>query len=107
VVIHYLYIVCVSVLPFEADTVSIIDPNAMLALAVMFQSFQTVCRRNAKLVEFLNAVQPCELPIAHRSKFCRDAAAFASVPEKFGICVLEALDHVLTITTDVIYCQPL
>jgi len=56
VIIDYLDAVCVPILPNEAQSVAIIDPNAVLPGAVVFQWLQRVSRRT-KIVETPGSVK--------------------------------------------------
>jgi hypothetical protein len=51
VVVHNLYIFRACVGPTEADSVLIVDSDAVLAEAITFQCFKTVARRNAQILQ--------------------------------------------------------
>jgi hypothetical protein len=47
----------VSVLPFEADTPLLINANTVLALAIAFQPFELIRRRNHEIAQIDGTVQ--------------------------------------------------
>jgi len=50
-IIHYLYLVRVSILPLKTDTPLIIDPNTVLSSPASTQLFQTIGRWNAQVLQ--------------------------------------------------------
>jgi hypothetical protein len=49
VVVHDLNVVCVSISPREADSPSVVDPDAELPGAITTEPFQAITRRYAKI----------------------------------------------------------
>jgi hypothetical protein len=78
--------------PNETDAVSIVDPDAMLAVTVAGQRFQTVAGRNQKIGKRVAAIESNEAPERYRG----DAGKFPNplAPEEpLGLPALEASDH--------------
>jgi hypothetical protein len=92
VIIDYLYLVCVPVLPNEAQPVAIIYPNAVLPCAVVFQCLQGVSRRS-KIVEVPSRV---ELEQFANHNLLDGLELFGSGPAKdpFGLLISKRTNHV-------------
>lgn len=58
-------------LPNEANTILIVDPDAVLTVSVTAQRFQPVAGGHRKLGQFLNAVDLVELPSSDRPESAR------------------------------------
>jgi len=56
-VVRYLNLVCISIMPSEANSPLVVNPNAMLAGAMTGKFFQAVTRWNAKVIQPLGCVQ--------------------------------------------------
>src|SRR5690606_2071481 len=92
VVVHDFYVFGVRAIPAKADAELIVDPDAVLALAIALQGFQPVSWRHSQV---LQAAGPIELPqFAPRDH--GDAVespyglAFKEVP---GVLATERLDR--------------
>jgi hypothetical protein len=78
--------------PNEADSVLIVDPDAMLSGPILLQGFKPVRWRNAKISELDRRFQLIELA---QSSFRNTGPApmIPSFKEQFGVSVFKALDH--------------
>lgn len=61
--------------PTEANPVPLIDPDAVLALAVAGQRFEPIPRRNPKLFQALHGIELVQLPAGHGPQLTRTAPA--------------------------------
>jgi len=61
VVIDNLDVARAAVLPFEADTPLIVDPDAVLAPAITPERFKPVRRRDAQVVEYGGGIEHAQL----------------------------------------------
>jgi hypothetical protein len=92
VVVRDLDSVRVSVPPHKADAPLIVDPNAVLALAVSMQGFQPVASWNGQVAELRREMYLVQFP-------ARDALNSPELPyrlpvkELLGIRVAEGPDH--------------
>jgi hypothetical protein len=78
--------------PNEADSILIIDTDAMLSLSIPTQGFQPVARRNQQIGESLRAMQRDQPAQRGRSDV---GEVFNGLPleEPFGLFTPEAPDH--------------
>jgi hypothetical protein len=65
VIVHDLDFVSVAFSPHEAETALVVNPNAILPLAIAMQCFQAIARRSCQIAQFRGAVQlpklsPCD-----------------------------------------------
>jgi hypothetical protein len=83
----------IAISPGEADAPLIVDPNAELTLSISLESFQSIARRNPKLLNGLSSVQHQEL--SHRSLPNRawKPASLLTLEDSFRVGVGKALDH--------------
>jgi hypothetical protein len=102
VVIHDLHFVSICSLPNEADSVLIVDANAMLPLAIPVKSLKAIARRHPQDLQTNSRIQDEELPGRSRAKIRRESAAFACPKEQLRIRVLKALNHEQSITKHII-----
>lgn len=91
-VIGYLYFVGAIFSPYETDTILIIDPNAVLPLAICRQSFEAITGGRPKIVQSGRGLDHIEFPTGHRC-YLRPSPAFPLEKEPGRVVVLEALYH--------------
>lgn len=101
-IVHDFHIVRVALAPAKADAPLVVDPDAVLALAITFQRFQSVCRGNPQVFERRRAVEHAQLAARHILNIRRQASGLRSRPDQLGFLVGKASDHELTITPFVI-----
>jgi len=61
VVIGYCHIGGASVLPLEANSILIIDPDAELAFSISFESFESVAWKSGKISERIRGMNASQL----------------------------------------------
>ncbi len=61
VVIRDFHIVSVPVAPFEADSILIVDPDAVLIGAITFQAFQSIARQSGEIGQMACDMEHAEL----------------------------------------------
>src|SRR5437870_13704531 len=82
--------VCIG--PPEADAPLVVDPNAVLPLAVTSKSLQTITRDGSKIRQGWGRLDVVELPFGHRGNALEFPAELA--PEHlFGLLVPERPNH--------------
>ncbi len=90
--IHNLNIPCVAILPPEADTPLIVDPDAVLSLSVALEGLKAVTRRLRQILQSPGTVEIEQL--APCLTFDRRKTSNEDIIEKsLGILGLECLDH--------------
>ncbi len=98
VIVDDFYIVGILVTPNEADTVLIVDADAVLAPAITLERFKSIARRNSKVVKLERCVENGELLPCRDANVGRNAAGFARFPEQARVRITDAYDHYLLIT---------
>jgi hypothetical protein len=94
-IIDYLHIACISIVPNEAQPIAIVDPNAVLSGAAVFQCLQRV-PRGTKIVETLGRVQLEQFAsrnLLDGLKLLRPGPE----EEPFGFGVSKGADHLLIV----------
>jgi hypothetical protein len=71
VIIGNLDLFGISLVPNKANTVRIVDSNAMLTRAIASQPLQTIARWHGKINEIAHAIKLIEFSASSRPKFCR------------------------------------
>jgi hypothetical protein len=61
-VIDNLNVLGALIAPRKTDAVSIINPNAVLPIAIAVERFQAIARRNPQLIKPRYRIDPVELP---------------------------------------------
>lgn len=101
-IIHDFDFIGIARVPSEADAPLIVDPDAMLAFTVPFQSFEPVARWGCHLFEMLGRVQLLQL--AQRHSRNRAKPAMASCLEQLPCgSVAVGPDHHLSILRGAYY----
>ena len=92
-VIDDLNVVCVAIPPSEADPPLIVDPDAVLALAISLERFKPITGRRPKIVKGACIVDLHELTVRSFRDFVRNALDEAASPS--GLCrrVPKRFDH--------------
>jgi hypothetical protein len=91
-VVHYLNVGRVSLVPFEADSILLVDPNAVLPESVASQCFQVVAARRRQIVQPPRCVQSFQFP--PRRALDMPQCGYVMLFEK-SLCagIAKALDH--------------
>jgi hypothetical protein len=93
VIVRNLNVVGIVVSPHEADAVSVVDANAVLACAVAAQDFKAISGWNQKIFQDRGSVKHLEFLQRRLSEACRNVPRVHFVPQPLGIGIPEALDH--------------
>jgi hypothetical protein len=103
-IVHNFNIMRSICLPFEADSKLVDDSNAMLPLPVILQGFQSVARRNPKIIQFGSSFDHVQLAESN----CADrlpALIRPSFEEFLRVVVREALNHYVEHITRHVICK--
>jgi hypothetical protein len=92
-VINNFHFVKLSISPYEADAILLVDPNAVLSFSAATQKLKVISRRHAQIVQIRRVVQVLQLSQGNALDGRRDAAAFPRLIQFPGVCVPEAGDH--------------
>jgi hypothetical protein len=99
VVVGNLDFVRIVTAPREADSILIVNPDAMLPHPVAAKLFQSVSRRNSQVVQFYRTIEHDQFPFRYRGwRRAPGPSAFPDVRRRF---VDEAFDHCPIITASV------
>src|SRR5688572_10134931 len=93
-------VVRIVLLPSESNPVLLVHPNAVLALPVSNQGFETIAWHRDQVIELLGAIEHRQLPMHHRpdvSGHKPRGLAVSLFPKVRGCHVRERLDHRFTI----------
>ena len=92
-IINDFHVVGVSFCPFKADAPLIVNADAVLSFAVASQSFQSVGRRDAQIIQILCVIEHTQFPqgslLDVRWKLARPLAQVDFV----SLFVFEGFDH--------------
>jgi hypothetical protein len=84
----------VALPPHEADAILIIDPDAVLALALALQRLQPVSGRHAQIIQRHRGMQQKELLERPHSQIGGNPSASSRLPKQLRIRVPETRYHV-------------
>jgi len=87
---HLMRAVC---LPAETKTPLVVDADGELALAIAFEGFQPVARRNAELKQFRDGVKLGKLPQGRALDVRRKGADLLQPEQAGGILAGKGTDH--------------
>lgn len=91
-IVHNLNVMRPICLSRKADSILVVDSNAVLPLPVVLQRFQPVSRGDTKVFQFGSGFDHVQLPERDRADRL-PAFIRASFEESLCIAVCEALDH--------------
>src|SRR5208282_5364908 len=98
-VICDLHFVSFGFAPYEANSVLIVDSNAVLTLTIAAQFLQPVSGRNLQVVQSYGAIEHGKL--SFRNTGWRCTARLAASPDFRRFLVGESLDHSAIVTLNV------
>ena len=101
-VIDDLHTVGVTSHPAKADAPLVIDPDAVLALAITLERLKPIGWRNPQIVQGGGVVEHAQFATRHGLDIGRQPPGWRSVPDLFRFLVGEVPDHAATITLLVI-----
>lgn len=93
VIIDDFNVECFVLLPNKADTISGIDPDAELPLAIAFQCFQAISARHLKVCQTCRKGQVLQLSNCNAVNIGRDRATMTRFEQLLRLRILEARDH--------------
>jgi hypothetical protein len=88
--------------PYEADSPLIVDSDAVLILAVIFELLQSVGWRYAQVIKRLRLVEHEQLAQRNLLNLPRQAARYFTLPDFFGFFAKKINDYAFTIMHGVI-----
>jgi len=97
VIIHDLDGPRAIVLPTKPYSISIIDPDAVLALAVTFQSFQPITGRIPQIIQRFGKIESAQPARSYASKIAISFAT-AGVVNLLRFVIFEVPDHTLSVS---------
>lgn len=97
VIINNLDIVRSAFDPSKANSILVIDPDAVLPSPITFQSFKAIARRLSQIIQPLRVVQHLKLPTRYR-EYRREAATATVQKQSFRFLIFEGLDHAYTVS---------
>jgi hypothetical protein len=100
-VVHDLHFLSIAVAPNKANSIALVDSNAVLSSSITAQLLQAVSRRHSQVAKTLHSIQQQELPKRCPPEIAWDGSASFAAEELSGLFVAEAPDHRLSITHDV------
>jgi len=93
VIVHYFHNMRISIAPHKANSILIVDSDAVLAFPASAELFQPVPRGYAQILQCQRGVEDVELlqslPIQLRGK----TLASARRPKSLGVRIPESRDH--------------
>jgi hypothetical protein len=96
-IVHDFYVGRLVLGPDEADPVLVVDPNAVLALAIAREGLEAVAGRDPEIGEALGGIELVELPESHGPEVWGATAAglfgVAAIEDVLCALVLERADH--------------
>jgi hypothetical protein len=98
VVVDDLDVVSGAITPHETDPVLLVDPDAVLTVAISLQPFQAVSGRDSEIGERFGGIQHEQLSERDSRKAGRNDPGSLAVEELLGLLIPEAPDHFRTIT---------
>ena len=101
-VIDDLDLMGIAVLPMEANTLLLVDPDAVLTAPATLERLQAIARRNPQIVEGDCAVEHSQLAPRNGLNTCRQPPGGRPAPDLFSFPVDKVPDHGKTITAHVI-----
>jgi len=82
----------VSIFPLKTDSPLVVDPKAVLPVAVSAQGLETAARNGSQIRKTSGAVQVVQSPLGDRSNIAKPAAEFPA-ENPFRLVGPERTDH--------------
>jgi hypothetical protein len=96
VVVHDLDVLRFAVLPHEADSILVIDPDAVLPPPITAKGLEVIARKRAQVVESLGRVQLRQLALSDPGNV-PEPPRRVTLEQRLGISVPEGPDHLLRV----------
>ena len=101
VIIDDLDVKGVTLTPPETDPPLLVDPDAVLALAIVFQSLELIRARNRKILQVSSGVQLLQLHQRPVLNVARKTLGVLATPDPFSLPASKGLDHLSIVTVRV------
>ncbi len=101
-IVRYLDTFGITVVPDEAHSPLIIDPDTVLAPAIAFQCFETVGRRYPQIIQSSGIAEHTQLASGDFLDVSGQTLRYLAKPYPFGFPVLEPRNHQANITRAVV-----
>jgi hypothetical protein len=98
VIIDDLNIKSMTVTLPETDPALLVDPNAVLALPIAFQSLQLIRARNRKILQVSSRIQLLQFHQRPLLNVARETLGVFATPDPLGLSTSKGLDHVIILT---------
>src|SRR5712672_4055580 len=98
VIIDTFHVERVSILPLEAQTPLLVDPNAVLSLAITLHCFEKIRWRNQEVAQIRRTVQILQLLACPLLNLSVDALHKPTLENLLGISILERANHCISST---------
>jgi hypothetical protein len=95
VVVYNLNFVGVSISPLKADSILVIDANAVLAFSIASKALQPIARRYGHIAQGPGRIQQLQFLEGALLKVGRDAPGPFLLPKSLRLGVPKTLDHTL------------
>lgn len=92
-IVHDLYVVRVSVLPNEANSILIVDTDAVLTLSSPREFLEPIGRWAAKVVDGMCVTEHPQFSQSHRLDVAGQLPRELSIEHFLGFSIRERLDH--------------
>lgn len=92
-VVDQLDILCTTVLPHEADPPLVVDPDAVLPLAVTLELLETVTRWDSEIFDVRRSVEQLQLSECLALKDLVEGLDVLLAPDALGVLVPERPDR--------------
>jgi hypothetical protein len=95
VVVHNLNLVSVPIFPLKADSILVIDANAVLAFSIASEALQPIAGRHGQVAQCSGGIQQLQFLEGALPKIDRDAPDPFLLPESLRLGIPKSLDHAL------------
>jgi hypothetical protein len=92
VVVGYFNVKGASGLPAETESPLVIDSDAVVSFPVSFQSFETICRWNSKVIDVFSGIKHRQFAKSHQGERRKTAIATGG-PELSGVFAAKSFNH--------------
>jgi len=96
VVVHHLDLLCVAVLPGEADPILVVDPDAVLSTAISTENFEAVAWESAQVVESLRCMQLRQFALSDPGNTPKPPRRI-TLEQRLGVAIPEGPDHLVMV----------
>jgi hypothetical protein len=94
-IVYDIHIIGIALFPAETYAPTIIDPDAVLPLAISFQSFQAVRRGNTQVLQRFGPVEHSQFPQRSALDIRSESAHRLPIEQSFYLSGSKRPDHIL------------